>query len=611
MVDLVRALTHLFHWGPAPTVAGSLARSDDGHRTTLAALAGCLCARDRGARRSPPGAAPGAQTAHRRGARPDRDHPPPGDQRPRSRRPSHRIGGRRDLPALPAGRRELPQGRPRRQSAGCAVVALGGYGRRELNPSSDVDVMFLYPRNVDDYVSTVLNHVLYFLWDLGFTVGHSCRSLADAQRMMETDLTARTAMLEVSLPGGPPGGVCRDAGAHVARLPGPTGPAVRLGETGGARASPPEVRRLGVRAGAECQRGARWTAGLPCGTLDRPGPPPPGHIRRLLHPGSSHPRGGRPVRPGPGLPPPRPERASLSPGRETRRAESGGPGPGGRPPRVSRRPRSTAVEQFMRHYYLRAGGLHQLSARVIERCVERTRLPCGGHDEEVAGAGYRGRLRGAQPADPHPPRPAGMLPSRSGPTAEDLLVPPGDGVRPERGGERGDPQPPRSHRRRLPPLEPRPGVLPGHPPRTARRGRDAAADAPARRPHGVHSRSSLGSPAWSNSTTTIATRWTSTPSSCWTVSNRLRDADGPASAGVPTNRQRAAQTRDPQARHPAARHRQRRGARPLRAGSRHRRGGAHAHGACRPATSPPSPSSSPSISAWPTSPSGETWTTSA
>jgi [protein-PII] uridylyltransferase len=87
----------------------------------------------------------------------------------------------------------------------CAVVALGGYGRRELNPGSDVDVMFLYPRRVDHYVTAILNHVLYFLWDLGFSVGHSCRSLSDTLRMMETDLTARTSMLEARFLAGSPG----------------------------------------------------------------------------------------------------------------------------------------------------------------------------------------------------------------------------------------------------------------------------------------------------------------------------------------------------------------------------------------------------------------------
>jgi len=92
----------------------------------------------------------------------------------------------------------------RRQSEGCAVLALGGYGRRELNPGSDVDLMVLYPRKLDEYVTAILDHILYLLWDLGFTVGHSCRSLADAVRMMSADLTARTSMLEARLLAGHP-----------------------------------------------------------------------------------------------------------------------------------------------------------------------------------------------------------------------------------------------------------------------------------------------------------------------------------------------------------------------------------------------------------------------
>jgi [protein-PII] uridylyltransferase len=92
----------------------------------------------------------------------------------------------------------------REQAEGCALVALGGYGRRELNPGSDVDLMFLYPRRADAYVTAVLHHVLYALWDLGFTVGHSARSLADAARMLDADLSACTAMLEARFLAGHP-----------------------------------------------------------------------------------------------------------------------------------------------------------------------------------------------------------------------------------------------------------------------------------------------------------------------------------------------------------------------------------------------------------------------
>ena len=94
---------------------------------------------------------------------------------------------------------------PGEREEGCAVVAVGGYGRRELNPASDVDLMFLYPRRAGAYVTGILRQVLYVLWDLGFTIGHSCRSLADAVAMMETDLTARTSMLEGRFLAGSPG----------------------------------------------------------------------------------------------------------------------------------------------------------------------------------------------------------------------------------------------------------------------------------------------------------------------------------------------------------------------------------------------------------------------
>jgi len=84
----------------------------------------------------------------------------------------------------------------RRRSDGCALVALGGYGRREMNPASDVDLMFVYPRKVDAYLDTILHPVLSTLWDVGFVVGHCCRSIDDCVRMARTDLTSCTSMME-------------------------------------------------------------------------------------------------------------------------------------------------------------------------------------------------------------------------------------------------------------------------------------------------------------------------------------------------------------------------------------------------------------------------------
>ncbi len=84
----------------------------------------------------------------------------------------------------------------KRGSDGCALIALGGYGRQEMSPASDVDLMFVYPRKADAYLNTILHPVLSTLWDAGFVVGHCCRSIDDCVRMARMDLTSRTSMME-------------------------------------------------------------------------------------------------------------------------------------------------------------------------------------------------------------------------------------------------------------------------------------------------------------------------------------------------------------------------------------------------------------------------------
>ena len=79
------------------------------------------------------------------------------------------------------------------------AVALGGYGRGELNPFSDVDVMFLHDQNgsgVSPYAGQVIEQILYLLWDIGFKVGHSTRSIAEAISLANRDMLTKTAMLE-------------------------------------------------------------------------------------------------------------------------------------------------------------------------------------------------------------------------------------------------------------------------------------------------------------------------------------------------------------------------------------------------------------------------------
>ncbi len=76
------------------------------------------------------------------------------------------------------------------------IMAVGGYGRGEMAPHSDVDIAFLTPLKQTPWCEQVIEAILYFMWDLGLKVGHSSRSLNDMVRMCRTDLTIRTAMLE-------------------------------------------------------------------------------------------------------------------------------------------------------------------------------------------------------------------------------------------------------------------------------------------------------------------------------------------------------------------------------------------------------------------------------
>lgn len=76
------------------------------------------------------------------------------------------------------------------------LVAVGGYGRGEMMPHSDVDIAFLAPMRKNSWTEQVIEAILYFLWDLGLKVGHSSRSLDDMVRMAKSDLTIRTSLLE-------------------------------------------------------------------------------------------------------------------------------------------------------------------------------------------------------------------------------------------------------------------------------------------------------------------------------------------------------------------------------------------------------------------------------
>jgi [protein-PII] uridylyltransferase len=87
----------------------------------------------------------------------------------------------------------------RRDGAGLALVATGGFGRGELNPFSDVDIMFLHGGTVKKLgigLSEMIQLILYMLWDIGFKVGHATRTISGAVEQANADMLSKTSLLE-------------------------------------------------------------------------------------------------------------------------------------------------------------------------------------------------------------------------------------------------------------------------------------------------------------------------------------------------------------------------------------------------------------------------------
>ncbi|MEZ5959666.1 MAG: [protein-PII] uridylyltransferase [Hyphomonadaceae bacterium] len=77
-----------------------------------------------------------------------------------------------------------------------AVIAVGGYGRGELAPSSDLDLLFLRPYKPTPFDESVTEYMLYMLWDMGLKVGHSSRNIDECLKLAREDHTIQTALLE-------------------------------------------------------------------------------------------------------------------------------------------------------------------------------------------------------------------------------------------------------------------------------------------------------------------------------------------------------------------------------------------------------------------------------
>ena len=91
---------------------------------------------------------------------------------------------------------------PKGKAPKVALVAFGGYGRGELNPFSDIDLMFLHAEGLAPEgpemktLSEWTGGLLYTLWDIGLKVGHAVRTVEDCIRLANEDMQAKTALIE-------------------------------------------------------------------------------------------------------------------------------------------------------------------------------------------------------------------------------------------------------------------------------------------------------------------------------------------------------------------------------------------------------------------------------
>lgn len=77
-----------------------------------------------------------------------------------------------------------------------SLVATGGYGRAEISPHSDLDLMFLMPKQSEADINDAVEWMLYMLWDMGLKVGHATRSVDETIKMAKSDVTISTSLLE-------------------------------------------------------------------------------------------------------------------------------------------------------------------------------------------------------------------------------------------------------------------------------------------------------------------------------------------------------------------------------------------------------------------------------
>src|SRR6188508_2294678 len=82
------------------------------------------------------------------------------------------------------------------------LAAVGGYGRGQLFPCSDVDLLILLPAPADGELAHKIEDLIGTLWDIGIEVGHSVRTIDECETMAAADVTVQTTLLEARLVAG-------------------------------------------------------------------------------------------------------------------------------------------------------------------------------------------------------------------------------------------------------------------------------------------------------------------------------------------------------------------------------------------------------------------------
>ncbi len=82
------------------------------------------------------------------------------------------------------------------ENIGLSIAAIGGYGREDLSPQSDIDILIIYKNRMNKEIENIINKFLYFSWDIGFDLGYSTRSIKDCIEIAKENMDSATAMLE-------------------------------------------------------------------------------------------------------------------------------------------------------------------------------------------------------------------------------------------------------------------------------------------------------------------------------------------------------------------------------------------------------------------------------